>query len=149
VHLVALHAKANRVRREVRQQAGEDPTTERLADLCHVAPERIVAAERALDSGMLSLDHSRREGGEVLELPDEDAFEALDSRVASERIGDAIGALDEMEADIVRKRFGLTDDSPMTLQEIGRQYALSRERIRQIELKAIQKMRAALQVDAA
>jgi RNA polymerase primary sigma factor len=49
-----------------------------------------------------------------------------------------------MEADIVRKRFGLEQREPMTLQEIGNEYALSRERIRQIELKALRKLRTAL-----
>jgi RNA polymerase primary sigma factor len=77
-----------------------------------------------------------------VDLPDEDSHEAVEVHLMAEGIDDLLARLSDFEADIVRKRFGLGDQDPMTLQEIGDEYALSRERIRQIEKRALGRMRA-------
>jgi RNA polymerase primary sigma factor len=93
-------------------------------------------------------DEDGRNLGEILEDPDREeisptedlAFEAMTSEVRH-----LLGELRPIEADILRRRFGLDDDHELTLKEIGEKYNLSRERIRQLQEQALQKMRRALQ----
>jgi len=145
VHLITLHTKLRKERPKLAEALGRDPTHAELAAACNVTAERVALAEQAFSTSVVSLEQPRSEGQDPMELPDgDDPREALEFHLAANSLEGIIDDLDRMEADIVRKRFGLEQQSPMTLQEIGKEYALSRERIRQIELKALQKLRANL-----
>lgn len=149
VHLITLQAKLRKERPKLTESLGREPSHAELADVCGVTEERVSLAEQAFLTSVVSLDQPRVEGQETLDIPDhDDPREALEFHLSARSLETVFGGLDRMEADIVRKRFGL-EHSPMTLQEIGREYALSRERIRQIELRALAKMRASLRNDAA
>lgn len=144
VHLVTLQSKLRKEKPRLAETLGREPSHRELADACNVSEERVSLAEQAFSTSVVSLDQPRQEGQDPLELPDsDDPREALEFRLSAHSLETVFGGLDNMEADIVRKRFGF-ERTPMTLQEIGREYALSRERIRQIELRALEKMRASL-----
>ena len=72
------------------------------------------------------------------------ALEGLEADALSDQVREVITALRPIEADILRKRFGLDDDNELTLKEIGEQYSLSRERIRQLQEQALGKIRREL-----
>ena len=145
VHIIALQAKMKREAARLEDELGRAPTRRELARACKVTDERVSLAEDAHALSLVSLDQPRREDAEPLELPTEDPTDAIHMHLTADGLDDLLGNLDSMEADVVRKRFGLEHQEPMTLQEIGNEYALSRERIRQIELKAIGKLRHALE----
>lgn len=149
VHLLTLRSRLRREAPRLRDELGREPTRAELAEACQVTEERVRLADKAFSASMISLDQPRHEEGEPMELIGDDPSEALDLQIAASDVGHLLEALDGMEADVVRKRFGIERASPMTLQEIGDEYALSRERIRQIELKALRKMRDALGVESA
>jgi len=144
VHLVTLQSKLRKERPRLAESLGREPSQRELAAACNVSEERVSLAEQAFSTSVVSLDQPRQEGQDPLELADaDDPREALEFHLSAHSLETVFGGLDNMEADIVRKRFGF-ERTPMTLQEIGREYALSRERIRQIELRALEKMRASL-----
>jgi RNA polymerase sigma factor (sigma-70 family) len=149
VHLLTLRSRLRRETPRLRDELGREPTRAELAVACQVTEERVRLADKAFSASMISLDQPRHEESEPIELVVDDPSEALDLQIAASDVGHLLESLDGMEADVVRKRFGIERPSPMTLQEIGDEYALSRERIRQIELKALRKMRDALGVESA
>jgi len=148
VHLSTLQTRLRKERPRLREELGHEPTHADLGRACNVTPERVALAELAFSTSVVSLEHPGQQDQDPLELPDEDHREALEFHLASDNLKDSLDQLSPLEADIIRKRFGLEDTSTMTLQEIGRQYDLSRERIRQIELKAIEKMRVSMGIEA-
>jgi RNA polymerase primary sigma factor len=143
VHLVTLHRKLERARRRMETERGRSPTLTELAALCGAPTTKIELADQALTASIVSIDPAPTEERTTpVDLPDEDSHAAVEVHLMAEGIDDLLGRLSDFEADIVRKRFGLGDQDPMTLQEIGDEYALSRERIRQIEKRALGRMRA-------
>ena len=146
VHLVTLQTKLKRERKRLSEELGREATTAELAEACGVTPERVRLADQAFSATTFSLDQPRPGETEPPDLPDDDPTEMLDDQIVAGALPGLVDQLDRMEADVLRKRFGLEETEPMTLQEIGNEYALSRERIRQIELKALQKMREVLGV---
>jgi RNA polymerase sigma factor (sigma-70 family) len=147
VHIIALQSKMKRETERLRDSLGRPPTQKELARACNVTLERVSLAQDAQALSLVSLDQPLRPDAEPLDLPTEDPTDSLHMHLAADGLDELLDNLDAMEADVVRKRFGLHHD-PMTLQEIGDEYALSRERIRQIELKAIGKLRDALEASA-
>ena len=146
VHLVSLHRKLERVRRRFEVERGRTPNTEELAKLCGVPATKIELADRSLSHGTVPLDPiPGREHQTPVDIPDEQSARQLETHLDTEGLEDLLEHLSAFEADIVRKRFGLGERDPMTLQEIGDEYALSRERIRQIEKRALGRMREAWQ----
>lgn len=144
VHLVTLHRKVERARRRMETERGRAPTVAELAQICGAPPAKIELADRALSAATISIDPTpTEERATPIDLPDEDSQHELEVHLEAEGLDDLLDSLSDFEADIVRKRFGLGDNDPMTLQEIGDEYALSRERIRQIEKRALGRMRAA------
>jgi RNA polymerase primary sigma factor len=144
VHLVSLHRKIERVRRRFEVERGRTPATAELSELCGVPAAKIELADRSLTAGTISFDPSPGfDGDRPLDIADEQTEQLLESQIDTEGLDDLLDGLSSFEADIVRKRFGLGRHDPMTLQEIGDEYALSRERIRQIEKRALGRMRAA------
>jgi RNA polymerase primary sigma factor len=146
VHMVEHLNRLQRVRRDMIQELRREPTGEELADRLHLDVERVWELLRwSLD--LLSLDSPVGEGDDS-ELgdfvPDRDPGPA--TRVEEDdlhhRVGEVLGSLGEREQEIIRLRFGIGLERPRTLEEVGAELGVTRERIRQIEAKALARLRA-------
>lgn len=146
VHVIELQAKLSRLRREFEHEHRRSPDDLELAALAEVPLDKVRRFGRVLveqDTPMGLLD----EGISGIEAISDVATEAeseLDGRVVDESLLQAFDVLRPMEADILRMRFGLEGTEPKTLREIGQIYSLSRERIRQLQERALDKLRAEL-----
>jgi len=148
VHIIELQAKLGKVRREFEHKHGREPDVQELAALAEVPSEKVERLGRVLleryapreDAG----DSSRACGTDALA----DGEPAVDTRLESFELDgalhDALDMLRPMEAEILRLRFGLDGNEGHTLREIGDVYSLSRERIRQIQQRALDKLRDVL-----
>jgi len=146
VHVNEDVAKVARARRELTQRLVRNPTDEDIAELTGHTPER-VAELRSFGRDPVSLDAPVGDEGDavfgdlVLDATSPSAADTVEHRAMVGELGRLIDRLPEREATIVRMRFGLYDGRPWTLDEIGRHLNLTRERIRQLEKKALAKMR--------
>ncbi|EDM76901.1 RNA polymerase sigma factor RpoD [Plesiocystis pacifica SIR-1] len=147
VHVYDVHQKITRVRRRYEAQIGREPTHEEIANEIGV-PLAKVEKIAAIELGpIVSLDaplsrNDDRSGVDLLEdqVSPGPGFE-LELGELEEGLEDALSALRPMEADILRRRYGLDGVEKETLREIGERYALSRERIRQLQERAVSRMR--------
>jgi RNA polymerase primary sigma factor len=145
-HVVEQLNQLTRARHELVRELGRDPIPEELGVAIGVSAERVVEL-LAIGREPLSLDQSIGEEGDMRigDLIEDTgavvAFEAASAVLLSEQIRHVLSGLTEREAGIIRLRFGLTDGQPHTLDEIGRAYGVTRERIRQIETKTMTKLR--------
>ena len=150
VHMIDAYHKISRARRELEMLKGRDATPEELAEHTGLALAKIQKMNNLLLDQAISLDRpvSDQDGRRVvdfLEDPDAEApGEALEARALNDQVRDVITSLRPIEADILRKRFGLENDNEHTLKQIGEQYSLSRERIRQLQEQALGKIRREL-----
>ncbi|MCX4240807.1 sigma-70 family RNA polymerase sigma factor [Paraliomyxa miuraensis] len=150
VHMLELHHKLTRVRREFEAKEGRPPEDEELARAADVSLEKIERMRQCLLDQGPSLDTplSEDDGRTGADLLEDDSVpppnERLQQAALNDRVLEFMGRLPPIEADVLRKRFGLDQDAPMTLREIGEQYSLSRERIRQLQEQALTKIRREL-----
>lgn len=151
VHMIDAYHKVSRARRELETLQGRDPTAEELAKHTGLAAAKIEKMDTLLLEAPMSLDRtvSEADGRKVLDFIEDEATaqpgETLEADALNQQVREVIGALRPIEADILRKRFGLGADEELTLKEIGEQYSLSRERIRQLQEQALGKIRRELQ----
>ena len=151
VHMIDAYHKVSKARRELETLQGREPTAEELARATGLAAGKIEKMETLLLEAPMSLDRtvSESDGRKVIDFIEDEANaqpgESLEADALTEQVREVIGALRPIEADILRKRFGLEDDEELTLKEIGEQYSLSRERIRQLQEQALGKIRRELQ----
>ncbi len=148
VHVIELQAKLGKIRREFEHKRGRQPDTQELAALAEVPFEKVERLGRVL----LERDVPRENAEEGVRprgidaLADEEP--SVDTRLESFELDgalrEALESLRPMEAEILRLRFGLDGEEGLTLREIGDIYSLSRERIRQIQQRALDKLRDAL-----
>jgi RNA polymerase primary sigma factor len=146
VHMVEVINKLARVQRQMLQDLGREPTPEELAAELDMTPERVVEAQK-YGREPISLhtplgEDGDSEFGDLIE--DSEAIqpgEAVSFTLLQEQLQSVLGTLSEREAGVVSMRFGLTDGQPKTLDEIGKVYGVTRERIRQIESKTMLKLR--------
>lgn len=146
VHMMEAINKQIRVSREMTQQLEREPTDEELAARLEYPVEKVRELKRfAIDP--LSLDSPLREG-EDSSLSDiiedhrlETPADAATRHMLNEAIEEALDELNDRERELLRMRFGLDDGQPRTLEEVGRQFGVTRERIRQIETKTLAKLR--------
>jgi RNA polymerase primary sigma factor len=146
VHMVEHMNRVLRIQRQMHQELEREPTLAELSARCDMPPERVREVLRiALDP--LSLD-SPVGDEEESSLGDfiEDASADAPSEVATRKmlvhaVEEALGELSEREQEVVRMRFGLDDGQAHTLEEVGRAFGVTRERIRQIEAKTLAKLR--------
>ncbi len=149
-HIHTLATKLGSTRVELRRAVGREPTDQELADKIGVSVAKVVAAKEALGTSSVSLDapiseSDRRGVTETLAAPeDRSVGEAIDLEGWTQRLQSALLELAPMERDILRQRFGLGGASERTLAEIGEQYSLSRERIRQLQVAALARIRTRL-----
>jgi RNA polymerase primary sigma factor len=148
VHVVELQHKLAKARRELETRLGRAPDRSELAEHLGVPVGKLERLERTLLHEDTARDAPQAEGspGGIEVLPDEGpgADHLLHDSRLDEALHAALATLRPMEADILRHRFGLDDGSSMTLREVGELHGLSRERIRQLQERALAKIRAAL-----
>jgi RNA polymerase primary sigma factor len=150
VHMLDVHHKLRRTRQRFEVLQGREPGDEELAASAEVPIERVRRLRMCLLDQAPSLDspisgNDARTAGELLEdetIPQ--PLEGIQARVMDSKIRELVDRLPTIEADVIRKRFGLDEAEPMTLREIGEQYSLSRERIRQLQEQALGKIRREL-----
>lgn len=151
VHALAELQSVTRERAKLQRALGRLPTTEELAAALKVRPDRIEKMEDSLLDDAVSLDRevSGDDKRAFLDLlKDDTAVLSMSERLISEamlaEVQKILATLSPIEKDILRLRFGLDSDQELTLSEIGEKYSLSRERIRQIQEQALNRMRRAL-----
>jgi RNA polymerase primary sigma factor len=146
VHLMEMIDKLGRIQRQLLQDLGREPTVEELATQLDVTAEKVREMQQYAREP-ISLDQTiGEEADSYLSdfIEDSQAVVALESvsfALLREQLHSVLATLSDREAGIVRLRFGLTDGQPRTLDEIGRIYGITRERIRQIESKTMAKLR--------
>jgi len=146
VHMVEVINKLARVQRQMLQDLGREPTPEELATELDMTPEKVIEVQK-YGREPISLhtplgEDGDSEFGDLIE--DSEAIvpaDAVSFTLLQEQLHAVLDTLSEREAGVVSMRFGLTDGQPKTLDEIGKVYGVTRERIRQIESKTMSKLR--------
>ncbi|MFP7706855.1 RNA polymerase sigma factor [Trueperella sp. LYQ141] len=146
VHMVEVINKLARVQRQMLQDLGREPTTEELAVELDMTEEKVIEVQK-YGREPISLhtplgEDGDSEFGDLIEdseavVPDD----AVGFTLLQDQLNQVLDTLSEREAGVVAMRFGLTDGQPKTLDEIGKVYGVTRERIRQIESKTMSKLR--------
>ncbi|MDY6794113.1 MAG: RNA polymerase sigma factor RpoD [Actinomycetota bacterium] len=146
VHMVETINKLIRVQRQLLQELGREPIPEEIAEQMELSPEKVreiikVSQEPvSLETPIGEEEDSHL--GDFIE--DSDAVVPIDAAsfiLLQEQLEDVLNSLNEREKEVIRLRFGLTDGHPRTLEEVGREFGVTRERIRQIESKTLAKLR--------
>jgi RNA polymerase primary sigma factor len=146
VHMVESINKVKRMQRQLVQELEREPTIDELAAITDLSPVRVREILR-ISQDPLSLDspvgdEADSNLGDFIEDDDTDAPPDVVARqLLGEAVSEALAELSEREQEVVRLRFGLDDGRPRTLEEVGRQFGVTRERVRQIESKTLAKLR--------
>ena len=148
VHMVETINKINRVQRQLVQEKGREPTPEEISEKMdgQFSPERIREIQKiALDPVSLESPIGEEEDSHLGDfIEDKDAIspsEYTTKQLLRDELRQVMKELTDREERVLRLRYGLDDDRPRTLEEVGREFGVTRERIRQIEAKAIRKLR--------
>ena len=146
VHMVEVINKATRCNRKLVQELGREPTLEEIAEELNLPIEKIIEANRtAADTLSLDMPVGDEEdttiGSFVEDDNTPDPVDATSNMLLAEALTEILGTLTDREADVLRMRFGMYDGRTHTLEEVGQIFGVTRERIRQIENKAIRKLR--------
>ncbi len=146
VHMVETYNKLRRIQRQLFQTYGREPTEEETAEEMRLPPERVRAILKMAQEPM-HLEQRVGDGEDAslgdfiedktAEKPDEKAAASMQK----ERVMEVLLTLTPREQEVLRLRYGLSGETPHTLEEVGRRFKVTRERIRQIEAKALRKMR--------
>jgi len=146
VHMAEATSTLARVQRQLLQDLGREPTPDELAAGLDMTPQKLVEVQKyAREPISLHIplgEDGDSEFGDLIE--DSEAIqpgEAVSFTLLQEQLASVLGTLSERESGVVSLRFGLADGQPKTLDEIGKVYGVTRERIRQIESKAMSKLR--------
>lgn len=148
---VHLHQRINFIKRKKQELSNElqrEPSLDELAEVCDMEPDKILDILKR-DKNVVSLDTPIKEDEDssLVEFIPSDAnlddvvIHAVEQKNLREKIEELLTGLNDQEQKVLRMRFGLDDDDPKTLEEIGKVFGVTRERIRQIEAKAIRKLR--------
>jgi RNA polymerase primary sigma factor len=146
IHVSEIVTRMWKVQRQLVQEVGREPSRAEIAERMGTSEEsvdRILRAAKhpvSLETPLGDDDHSHL--GELIE--DENAehpLEAAATKMLQEQLGSVLHTLTDRERTVIELRFGLADDRPRTLEEVGAEFKLTRERIRQIEGKALSKLR--------
>ena len=146
VHMVETINKLIRVSRQLLQELGRDPKPEEIAKEMDMTEDKVREIMKiAQDPVSLETPIGEEEDSHLGDfIPDDDApapAEAAAYSLLKEQIEDVLGSLNEREQKVLKLRFGLEDGRARTLEEVGKEFDVTRERIRQIEAKALRKLR--------
>ncbi len=146
VHMVEVINKATRCNRKLVQELGREPTVEEIAAELGLPVEKIIEANRtAADTLSLDTPVGDEEDTSIGSFVEDDntpgPADATSNTMLAEALKEILDTLTEREADVLRMRFGMYDGRTHTLEEVGQTFGVTRERIRQIENKAIRKLR--------
>ena len=146
VHMVEVINKATRCNRKLVQELGREPTMEEIAAELGLPVEKIIEASRtAADTLSLDTPVGDEEDTSIGSFVEDDRTpgpaDATSNALLAEALKEILDTLTEREADVLRMRFGMYDGRTHTLEEVGQIFGVTRERIRQIENKAIRKLR--------
>ncbi|MEV0681605.1 sigma-70 family RNA polymerase sigma factor [Actinosynnema sp. NPDC050436] len=146
VHLVEQVNKLARIKRDLHQQLGREATTDELARESGLTPEKVSdLLDHARDPVSLDMPVGAEEDaplGDFIEDSDAtDAESAVISGLLQDDLRRVLATLEQREQAVIRLRYGLEDGQPRTLDQIGKQFGLSRERVRQIEREVMSKLR--------
>lgn len=146
VHMIEIINKLMRVQKQLLQDLGREPTAEELADEMNLPEERVHAVLKMAQQP-ISLESPVGDTGDanfgdfIKDEKAKDPSDETSQRLLKEQLGKVLNSLTERERKILRLRFGLQDGYARTLEEVGKQFKVTRERIRQIEAKALRKLR--------
>jgi RNA polymerase primary sigma factor len=145
VHSIEILSKVLKVERQLLQESGREPTPEEIAGEMQMPVERVRGilkmAQQTVSLQAPVGDDDATIGDFIEDTASENPLETTSQALLKERLRHVLATLSERERRIVELRFGLVDGYRHTLEELGKQYGLTRERIRQIEAKALRKMR--------
>ena len=146
VHMVEVINKTTRCNRKLVQELGREPTVEEIAAELNLPVEKIIEANRtAADTLSLDTPVGDEEDTSIGSFVEDERTpgpaDATSNAMLAEALKEILDTLTEREADVLRMRFGMFDGRTHTLEEVGQNFGVTRERIRQIENKAIRKLR--------
>ena len=146
VHMIEVINKLWRTQKQLMQELGHEATPEELADAMEMSVERVLAvlkmAQQPISMQTPVGDADETHFGDLIEdKTAENPSEVTSFNLLRGKLGEVLHGLSERERQILELRYGLNDGFPRTLEEVGHQYEVTRERIRQIEAKALRKLR--------
>ena len=146
VHMVEIMSRVRREQRRLTQENGREPTMEELAECCDLTAARVEELLKiAQDPLSLDTPVGNEEDVSLADFVEDSRAirpaEAATRKMLGKEVAEVLGLLSEREQEVVRLRFGLDDGRPRTLEEVGRTFGVTRERIRQIESKTLAKLR--------
>ena len=146
VHMVESINRVHRVQRQMVQQLEREPTVDELAAEVGLSPERVREIQRiSLDPLSLDSPVGDEDDSYLADFIKDDGADEPDDvatrQMLQNEVRNVLGELNEREQQVVVMRFGLDDEQPRTLEEVGKEFGVTRERIRQIESKTLAKLR--------
>jgi RNA polymerase primary sigma factor len=146
VHMVETINKLIRISRKLMQQLGREPIPEEIAKVMEIPPEKVreilkISQKTTSLETPIGDDEDSYLGDFIEDTKQATPYELTSQRLLRENIEDVLAALSDREAKVLEMRFGLRGAKPMTLEEVGREFGVTRERIRQIEAKALRKLK--------
>ncbi len=145
VHMVETVAQVSRATARLARTLGREPTTDELSRETGLAPERVKEAQRVAPDPVSLFEQVGDDNAELADfLEDPNAQASFDAAVVAmerEELRAVLATLSEREQRVLELRFGLDGDRPRTLDEVGKEFGVTRERIRQIEAKTLAKLR--------
>lgn len=146
VHMVETINRQAKASRQLLQEFGREPTIYEIAERLHVSAERVAEIQKiSLDPISLETPIGEEDdthlGDFIEDSQASDPSEAINSNILKEEFNEVLSSLTPREEKVIRLRYGLDDGKPKTLEEVGSAFNVTRERIRQIEAKALRKLR--------
>ena len=145
VHVMDFYSKVTKASRGLTQELGREPSKEEIAKRLGVSTEKIVEALKAVQDPIALQTPLGDEGSTIEDLiSDKDTpspYSDTERSKITEQILRVLNTLTPKESEIIRRRFGIGFDKDDTLEEVGRHFSITRERVRQIEVKALRKLR--------
>ncbi|MBV8387255.1 MAG: sigma-70 family RNA polymerase sigma factor, partial [Acidimicrobiia bacterium] len=145
VHMVETVAQVTRAATRLSRTLGREPTIEEIANESGLSPEKIAEAQRVAPDPVSLFEHVGDDNAELVDfLEDRNAetpFEAAATVMQQHELWTVLSSLSDREQRVLELRFGLVGERPRTLEEVGQEFQVTRERIRQIEAKALSKLR--------
>ena len=147
VHMVETINKLMRTSRRLMQELGREPTPEEIGEVMEMEPDKvreilkIAQNTTSLESPVGDGEDDSTLGDFIADTRQKSPYELTTEQMLKENVEEVLSALSDREAKVLRMRFGLNNNKMMTLEEVGRKFGVTRERIRQIEAKALRKLK--------